>query len=42
LTFVLSLLYRPLTPEAEPAVVLAPHPERDPAPEHVGLPKEIT
>lgn len=35
--FVLWLLYRRLTPEAEPVVVLA----GDPAPEHVDLPKEI-
>jgi hypothetical protein len=37
LTFVLWLLYRRLTPEGEPAVVLA----SDPAPEHVDPAKEI-
>jgi hypothetical protein len=34
---VLSLLYRLLKPEAEPAMVLA----SDPAPGHIDLPKEI-
>jgi hypothetical protein len=37
LTFVLGLLYRRLTLDAEPAVVLA----SDPAPEHFDLLKEI-
>jgi hypothetical protein len=37
LTFVLWLLYRLLTPEAEPVVVLT----SDPAPEHADLPEEI-